>query len=269
MLRYDKEGNPYTFLGNRPTGAIDAFGLEPVIPPGPYGPGTVACAAAEEQAEGYLQMAIAEPSDENVADSIAASLIAAKACTPPKPPPPSLLKKCLKGVGEFLLDVGESLIRFPIIILDPCLTNPHMPGCGGQIPASINCQCLICMKPVEEFMHEFFRARLIEEQSHQANRAPFRQRFFTQDCLYDSHVDTLKRMASEKIVGVEGGPSNPKIITEQTFHYKARARRIRLRYHLQPLADDWLIGSVQSACLVCEGRGDRNCPYCKGKLWRD
>ena len=116
-------------------------------------------------------------------------------------------------------------------------------------------------------MVEFFDARIVEEQRHQASRAPFRRKFFAQDCRYDSHADTLKRMETEKIVSIEGGESDPRVITEQTVHHKGHIRRMRLRYHLQLLNDDWLIRDVQSACLVCEGRGDSNCPYCKGQQW--
>ncbi|SRR6266540_3333459 len=123
------------------------------------------------------------------------------------------------------------------------------------------------MRRVEDFMREFFRARIIEEQRHQATRAPFRRKFFADDCRYDSHADTLRRMESEKIVSIDDRETDPKVITDQTFQYSGVTRRIRLRYHLQLLNDDWLIREVQSACLVCEGRGDTNCPYCKGKQW--
>jgi hypothetical protein len=123
------------------------------------------------------------------------------------------------------------------------------------------------MQRLEDFMVEFFRARIAEEQSHQASRAPFRRKFFADDCRYDSHADTLVRMESEKVIAVERRESDPKVITEQTFHYSRGIRKIRLRYHLQPFNDGWLIRDVQSGCFVCEGRGESNCPYCKGKKW--
>src|ERR1035437_7746859 len=118
-------------------------------------------------------------------------------------------------------------------------------------------------------MHEFFLTRIVEEKTHQANRSPFRRKYFAENCRYDSRADTLRRMESERIVVIDDGESDSRVTTEQTFHYSGGIRKIRLRYHLQLLNGDWLIRDVQSACLVCEGRGDSNCPYCKGKQWLD
>ncbi len=116
-------------------------------------------------------------------------------------------------------------------------------------------------------MREFFAARLSEERRHQASRAPFRLRFFANDCRYDSRVETLRRMESEHITQVDEEKSGSYVVTEQTFHYSAGKKPIRLRYHLQRLNDDWLIRDVQTACFVCDGYGDANCSYCKGKQW--
>lgn len=116
-------------------------------------------------------------------------------------------------------------------------------------------------------MRDFFRARIVEEQRHQASRLPFRSKFFADDCRYDSHADTLRRMESERVVSVDDGESDSQVITEQTFGYSGGTKTIRLRYHLRLVNDDWLIQNVQTACFVCEGRGDSNCPDCKGKQW--
>jgi hypothetical protein len=126
---------------------------------------------------------------------------------------------------------------------------------------------MMSKQKIEDFMREFFRARIAEEQRHQTSRAPYRQRFFADDCRYDSHAGTLERMESERIVRIEEGESDSNAITEQLFHYSGGIRRIRLRYYLQFLNDNWLIRRVDRGCLVCEGRGDSNCPYCKGKQW--
>jgi len=116
-------------------------------------------------------------------------------------------------------------------------------------------------------MREYFRAKIIDEQEHQANRLPFRRKFFTDDCRYDSHAETLQRMESEKVVSVEETTADSKVITEQIFDYLGKKKTIRLRYHLQVANDDWLIRKVQAACYICEGRGDSSCPHCEGKLW--
>jgi hypothetical protein len=124
------------------------------------------------------------------------------------------------------------------------------------------------MQTVEEFMTTFFRARTSEEEEYQKRRAPFRAKFFAQNCRFDSHADTLQRMESEKIVSIDTDKSDPKVITEQIFHYSAGVKTIRHRYHLRLLNGAWLIENVQTPCFICEGKGDNSCPGCKGKLWR-
>jgi hypothetical protein len=116
-------------------------------------------------------------------------------------------------------------------------------------------------------MHDFFRSRIIEEQRFQASRLPFRKKFFADECRFDSHADTLQRMESEKIVNVDEGETESKVVTEQNFHYLGHKKTIRLRYHLRAMSDDWLIQKVQTACFVCGGRRDANCPCCRGKQW--
>jgi hypothetical protein len=125
------------------------------------------------------------------------------------------------------------------------------------------------MQRVDEFMTTFFRARTHDEQEYQKTRAPFRAKFFAQNCRFDSHADTLQRMESEKIVSIiDGDKSEANVITEQTFHYSAGVKPIRHRYHLGLLNGAWLIENVQTACVICDGKGDNSCPGCKGKQWR-
>jgi RHS repeat-associated protein len=80
--------NFYRFVRNRPIGGFDALGLAPSAPTGPTGPGSLACIAAEEQAQAAIDLADAEPSDENVEMALELSLYAAWVCAPPKPPQP-------------------------------------------------------------------------------------------------------------------------------------------------------------------------------------
>lgn len=125
------------------------------------------------------------------------------------------------------------------------------------------------MPHVEEFMREFFRARIIEEQRHQVSRLPFRRQFFADDCWYDSRADTLRRMESEKIVSIDEGESDSTVITEQALCNSESTKTMRFRYHLQAVKDGWVIREVLVGCVVCGGRGDTNCPYCQGNQWRN
>lgn len=124
------------------------------------------------------------------------------------------------------------------------------------------------MEKVEDFMHTFFRARLAEEEEYQRRRMPFRKKFFTEECRYDSRGDTLARLQSERITHIDEGESISRVVTDQTFHYMGTPKTIRTRYHLRRADSGWLIEKVQTACPVCEGKGDSDCPYCKGEQWK-
>jgi hypothetical protein len=124
-------------------------------------------------------------------------------------------------------------------------------------------------QPIEEFMHEFFCARIVEEQSFQESRLPFRRKFFAKECRYDSHADTLSRLRSEKVLNIDEGGSNATVTTEQKFPYSGGEKTIRLRYYLRAAENGWLIHNVQTACFICGGYGDRSCAFCKGKQWLD
>jgi hypothetical protein len=125
------------------------------------------------------------------------------------------------------------------------------------------------VRHAEEFMRDFLRARIVEEQRYQASRLPFRSKFFADDCWYDSRADTIRRMESEKIVSIEQGTSDSTVITEQVIYKLGGIKTMRFRYHLQTVNEDWVIRDVLIACLMCGGGGDSSCPYCKGKHWVD
>ena len=131
----------------------------------------------------------------------------------------------------------------------------------------LNLFALTLMQDIKDFMQDFFRARIVEEQNHQTSRLPFRRKYFTESCRYDSHSETLQRMESERIVSINEGESDSGVVTEQTFNYSAGTKTIRLRYQLQIVNNGWVIRNVQTGCFVCEGRGDSNCPSCKGDHW--
>ncbi len=123
------------------------------------------------------------------------------------------------------------------------------------------------MRTIESFMSDYFHAKILDEQRYQADRAAFRRKFFAADCRYDSRAGTLTKLQSERIISIEKGESDSKVISEQDFSFRGNIRKIRLKYHLRPSEEDWLIREVQTGCLVCEGRGDKDCPYCHGAQW--
>ena len=124
------------------------------------------------------------------------------------------------------------------------------------------------MQQIEDFMREFFRARIVEEEREMASRAPFRQKYFTTDCKKDSRAGALEKFQSEKVASVSGSGSEVAVITvfKSPFHKPANQMH-RERYHLKPAGDSWLIWKVELACPMCHGLGDEDCIYCKGKQW--
>ena len=124
------------------------------------------------------------------------------------------------------------------------------------------------MKPIKDFMRELLDARIAEEKAILANRAPYRKKFFTSDCLWDSRRFTLEMNESERIVNVDDSGPQPTVITEYTASVSPPSARInRRRYQLKTNADSFLICRVESECSLCRGRGDADCIGCKGKHW--
>lgn len=124
------------------------------------------------------------------------------------------------------------------------------------------------MKQVEEFMQAFFSARVDEETRTLASRAPYRQKYFSSECRWDSRAGTLEMMNSERIVSADGSDLEARVITtyDAPFHTSG-AKTHRLRYHLKAISGNWLIWLVESECPACNGQGDEGCIYCKGKHW--
>lgn len=118
------------------------------------------------------------------------------------------------------------------------------------------------MQPAEEFMRDFFRARTAEIKKELENRAPFRQRFFTDDCFWDSRKGVIERNESETIVSVSNSGDKIQVITQQTNPFP------RLRYHLQRTKQSWLIRCVEMECSSCrEVSGNVECVFCNGTGW--
>jgi hypothetical protein len=125
------------------------------------------------------------------------------------------------------------------------------------------------MRPVEDFMHEFFHARTVEEQREMASRAPFRQKYFADECQADSRSHKLAMIQSEEVVDLTQSDSEAVVITVyKNPFYKPSNQMKRKRYHLKPAGDSWLIQFVETECPFCHGVGDENCRFCKGKHWR-
>lgn len=127
---------------------------------------------------------------------------------------------------------------------------------------------LIPMQQVEDFMRDLFVTRITEEKQILANRASYRQKFFSCDCYWDSRTGTLKMIETEQILNIQRTDSEATVITEYKVpYYISDDRAYRHRYHLKLGSDNWLIWLVENECPACRGQGDESCIYCKGKHW--
>ena len=124
------------------------------------------------------------------------------------------------------------------------------------------------MQSVEKFMRQYFDERIAEEKREQASRAPFRRKFHTDDCFFDSRAGTLEMIQSEKVLKVSASDSTADVIT--TRHSPTLSDSVhQLRYHLQSGQDGWLIQSVDVWCHSCRGEAKDDCIFCHGTGWFD
>lgn len=124
-------------------------------------------------------------------------------------------------------------------------------------------------KPIEEFMREYIRDAVAEEQRVLASRTPFRRNYYSDECLWDSRAGTLETLRSEKIESVTVSGSEAAVITERESQLGNRAdSRQRLRYHLKDVNGSWLISEVEVECPMCRGKQDNACIFCGGTRWR-
>jgi hypothetical protein len=117
------------------------------------------------------------------------------------------------------------------------------------------------MQSIEEFMLEYFQARSAEIKRDLAERAVFRQKYFANDCLWDSRTGVLERSESESVESVSGSDDIFLVISSNENLPK------RLRYHIAAEGIRWLIQEVEVECLYCKSEGDTSCVFCRGTGW--
>jgi hypothetical protein len=124
------------------------------------------------------------------------------------------------------------------------------------------------MQTIEEFMRGFFESREENELSYIQFRKSFRSRFFSEDCDWDSRAGTLAMNRSEELQSICETDKEATAITEFSIPFgKYAGKKIRLRYHLMPRNNSWLIHLVEGECVVCRGTPVENCQFCNGTGW--
>jgi hypothetical protein len=120
------------------------------------------------------------------------------------------------------------------------------------------------MQSPEEFMQQYFDARLVQEMRERQSRVPFRERFYAADCRWDSRDSSLGMFQSETILRVVSTESTAEVVSTRTLRCDAH----QLRYHLNRHGNSWLITSVDLWCRSCGGEAGRaDCKVCRGVGW--
>jgi hypothetical protein len=118
------------------------------------------------------------------------------------------------------------------------------------------------MQSPEVFMSDYFRERTEQLKREIQDRMSFRAKFFTDDCVWDSRKDDLRRSECERVINVSDAGSKAEVITQPASPFP------KFRYHLQTQLQSWLIKNVELECLVCGGTGrNGGCPACNGSGW--
>jgi len=123
------------------------------------------------------------------------------------------------------------------------------------------------MKPLEQFLAEYFQARTAFYQAEVELLAPVRQRFLAPDCGYDLRAGTVEASKAEQILSVSESDGETLVVTSG----KHSTEKWPLRYHLRPTGDSWQIHEVEFECIGCHATGKLSnevCFLCDGKGWQ-
>jgi hypothetical protein len=121
------------------------------------------------------------------------------------------------------------------------------------------------MQTPEEFMRDYLREHIEDEKRELASREPFRKRFFTDECFFDSRSGTLRMWESEVLLSVSRSDTGATAITK----YEMRTHTHKHRYHLLQGDRGWLIQCVDMGCPFCNEKvQNSSCRFCHGTGWR-
>jgi hypothetical protein len=114
---------------------------------------------------------------------------------------------------------------------------------------------------IERFMTDFFREHIIARKKEVEIHSAYRDRFYSPECDWDSNKLALGWCEAEKIVNMMPIDRGAHVITAGFSPW-------RLRYHLRPEGQSWLIWEVATECPRCSRRGKTaNCFLCGGTGW--
>jgi hypothetical protein len=125
-----------------------------------------------------------------------------------------------------------------------------------------------CREPaIEQFMAGHFQQRTEARKSEREIDVDFAKRFYSPDCDWNRFLPSVHASEREKILGV-GRDGTEVLVVTSGLDLGPGLPVLRLRYHLRPSGQGWLIWEVDTECFLCRTQGrNANCPICGGTIW--
>lgn len=123
------------------------------------------------------------------------------------------------------------------------------------------------MQSPEEFMRQYFEARIAQERREAADRVPFRRKYFA-ECFQYSRAGRLQMFLSEKVISISSSETQAEVITTRA-NLGMSDQIYYSRYRLEGRHDRWQILDFELQCCACNGEpGNAKCPACHGTGWK-
>jgi hypothetical protein len=114
---------------------------------------------------------------------------------------------------------------------------------------------------IEQFMTDHFRDRTLAWKKETEIYGDHVKGFYSPECDWTRWVVSVQMSESERIVSAQPVGLGAQVITRDF-------NPLRMRYHLRPAGQSWLIWEVDTECPVCHLQGRRaDCFWCGGTIW--
>ena len=120
------------------------------------------------------------------------------------------------------------------------------------------------MESIEEFIRKYLSERVSVLRQEEQELAPFRAKFYTEDCRRDRRARIVAESESETLIDVSGRETEGQAITRVRT---AAGETQRVRYHVRLAGDRWLIRALDIECRYCRGVAGSHCQCCEGNGW--
>jgi hypothetical protein len=113
---------------------------------------------------------------------------------------------------------------------------------------------------IEQFMADHFREQTATRKKELEIATDYAKRFYSPECDWPGRETPTPVDDAERIVSIAPLDAEVLVITH--------GFAVRLRYHLRPVEQSWLIWEVDPECLLCLQQGrTADCFWCGGTIW--